>query len=133
MKIECCTASCKKQTDTLSEKKTHNQLNIKTCLKTSLLLPRLGSCLLSPSPSVVFPCFSVIMSVCLSSLYTKANKTNGQRKIPKIDQHFQCVEVLQKCYSVYLNNCPLRYPAIGRHREEVQVIIQIIFLPSYLT
>ena len=49
----------------------------------SVLLPRLGSCVLSPSPSVVFPCFSVIMSVCLSSLCAKANKTNGQRKIPQ--------------------------------------------------
>ena len=109
MKIECCTTSCKNKQTYFSEEKNSKPVKHQNV---SVLVPRLGSCVLSPSPSVVLPCFSVIMSVCLSSLCAKANKTNGQRKIPQIDQHFQCVEVLQKCYSVYLYNCPLRYPTI---------------------
>lgn len=104
----------------------------KSLLRNSMLVPRLGSCVLSPSPSVVFPCFNVMMSVYLSSLYTK-RKQNDLWKIRQIHQQFQWAEVLQQYYSVYLHNCPLRYSTIGRYRKEVHVVVQIIFLPFYLT
>ena len=43
----------------------------------------------------------------------------------------QCV-VQQCCVDSYLDEGPCRHPAVRRDREEVQIVVQIVFLPSNL-
>ena len=110
MKIECCTTSCKTDIFVRGENLTTNKKS--RSLKNSILVPKLGNCVLSPSPSVMFPCFSVMISVYLSSLYTGANKTNwlvkNPRNTPAFPMSWSSSTILLIVFTFTMVHCVIR-------------------------